>query len=81
MLRNLYGISLEEYDELVARSDNKCYVCDASPGKRRLNVDHCHETGIIRGLLCHGCNTAIGLMQDDPELLELAATYLRSTSS
>jgi hypothetical protein len=45
-----------------------------------LAIDHDHVTGDIRGLLCHACNVALGLLNDDPELLEAAAGYLRTAS-
>ncbi len=47
---------------------------------RRLSIDHDHNTGDIRGLLCHNCNVAIGHLNDDPELLDAAAGYLRTAS-
>ena len=45
------------------------------------NVDHCHKTGLIRGLLCARCNKAIGWFGDDPALLEAAALYLRQRTT
>lgn len=44
-------------------------------------VDHCHETGVVRGLLCHNCNFAIGYMKDNPQRLRAAANYLEVTLS
>lgn len=71
------------YKELVATFGNVCQICSAEPkpsasgrGNGRLAVDHCHQTGAIRGLLCHRCNTALGLFNDDPGRLEQAVTYL-----
>jgi hypothetical protein len=68
------------YAELLQKHGDKCAICRAenqSNGRRtRLAVDHCHTTGRIRGLLCHRCNTALGLLQDSPELLGRAAAYL-----
>lgn len=76
-LRSLYGISAEEYDRMLAAQRGVCAIC-AGPCTtgRRLAVDHCHRTGIVRGLLCAMCNTAIGKMRDDPDLLRAAALYL-----
>lgn len=64
--------------------ENKCAICrqpetniDRRTGAlKRLAVDHCYASGVVRGLLCFNCNTAIGKMGDDPERLRLAADYL-----
>ena len=53
---------------------------DDSIYAQRPNIDHNHETGEIRGILCHKCNTGIGLLNDDQELLKKAITYLESTN-
>lgn len=71
-----YGISLEQYDALFAAQKGACAICAKPPGARRLAVDHCHTTKAIRGLLCVQCNTAIGKLNDDPELLRRAIAYL-----
>jgi hypothetical protein len=52
-----------------------CEVCGDVPVKN-LALDHCHETGIVRGLLCQACNTGIGHFKDSPERLRKAAAYL-----
>jgi len=70
-------VSPTEYRELVAKFGDVCMICAEKP-KYKLAVDHCHETGRIRGLLCHRCNTSLGLMRDNPALLERASVYLRS---
>lgn len=80
-LQNLYGISSDEYDQLLDQQSGKCTICSRPPGKRALNVDHNHETGQVRGLLCHGCNTALGLFGDSPDTLGTALGYLRGTKS
>lgn len=53
-----------------------CEVCGGRDEGKRLALDHCHETGVVRGMLCQRCNTAIGQMRDDPSLLRRAAAYL-----
>lgn len=75
-----YGISAEEYDALSIRQKGACAICGGPPVKNRksLSVDHCHETGRIRGLLCGRCNTGLGMFKDLPALLEKALQYLRS---
>lgn len=78
-LRRKYGITLEEWDALLAKQGGGCAVCGAphDPNGGRLHVDHCHDTGRVRGLLCMVCNRLVGAAKDDPERLEKAAAYLR----
>ena len=80
-LRNRYGLTPEEYDQMHAEQDGKCAICGRTPAEAggrwgRLVVDHSHETDEVRGLLCASCNNAIGLLQDDPEIIMSAAAYL-----
>ena len=80
--RRKYGLSLQEYEELLVAQDGDCAICGQPETTRlrgRLNllgVDHDHRTGRVRGLLCRKCNTAIGLLADNPELLSRAVRYL-----
>lgn len=76
-LKSKYGITLKEYNNLLMEQENKCKVCGEPPIKQRLHVDHNHETGEIRGLLCQACNVSIGKMKESPELLEKLAKYIR----
>jgi hypothetical protein len=84
-----YGISKEDYLNLVERQDNKCAICGNAETAsnhwkenqtRRLAIDHCHKTGLIRGLLCYRCNTTLGKVEDNPELLRNMAAYLEGDS-
>jgi hypothetical protein len=59
-LKYKYGLTPEDYDAKLAEQGGVCAICGKSPTKRRLHIDHCHETGRIRGLLCTGCNTRLG---------------------
>jgi hypothetical protein len=80
-LKRLYGMSEAEYDALLSSQSGGCAICGtAEPGGRGdcFKVDHDHVTGMVRALLCHGCNLGIGMFRDDPELLEEAASYLRA---
>ena len=77
-LKNLFGITPEQYDEILAYQDGKCYVCRKPPGRRRLAIDHDHKTGLVRGLLCWGCNSGLGRFRDSGILLGRAAEYLAS---
>jgi hypothetical protein len=75
----LYGVKKEFLVELYKRQEGKCKICGVKPSTQRgLHVDHCHTTGTVRGLLCHGCNTGIGAMKENPEILSKAIEYLRS---
>lgn len=82
-LRKAFGIGLDGYNEMLSKQGGVCAVCSkpetvTRDGKPRwLAVDHCHETGKIRGLLCTRCNNGLGQYGDDPELLRSAAIYLR----
>jgi hypothetical protein len=80
-LEKIYGITLADYDALMRKQAGVCAVCRKAPAGRhsrdvRLVVDHCHKTGVTRGLLCNNCNRAIGLLGDDPILLRRAIAYL-----
>lgn len=79
-----YGILPDQYEQLVAAQGGFCAICgEVSSVKRRdgrprqLDLDHDHSTGLVRGLLCVRCNRGIGLLDDDPALLQAAALYLQ----
>ena len=77
-----YGISLSTYNRMFIEQGGLCAICNLpqkSTRNERLCIDHCHETGAVRGLLCDGCNRGIGLLKDDYRILERAAGYLRQT--
>ena len=74
--RCLYGITLVEYDQMIADQGGGCKICMEPPGKKRLAVDHDHKTGRVRGLLCLGCNTALGNVKDNPVLLRRLADHI-----
>ena len=100
-LKYRYGITEEDYEELLVKQKYSCKICGQKPDKcqtqpdkcqtqpdkcqtqpdKPLYVDHCHQTKTIRGLLCHKCNIALGHMNDNPEQLERAATYLRNVAA
>lgn len=60
-----FGITLEEWDQLLKAQGNKCQICKRKPSKNkpRFHVDHNHKTGEVRGLLCNGCNTRLGWVE------------------
>lgn len=78
-LKRTYGITLEDYNRMLTEQDNKCKICGKTntSTKRTLAVDHCHETGQIRGLLCYGCNRALHSLETK-DLLCSATAYLNS---
>ena len=71
-----YGISHDEFTAMVLQQDGQCAICHKVPPK--LVVDHDHETGAVRQLLCGNCNRALGMLQDQPHLADRAADYLRT---
>lgn len=71
-----YGLTVEQYQALLAAHNGKCAACGDDFGKRN-HIDHCHTTGVVRGLLCNNCNLGVGHFRDDPRRLESAARYLR----
>lgn len=66
----------EQWDRMAARQKGQCRICKTDPD-RGLVVDHCHVSGKVRGLLCHKCNKALGLLGDRFETVAAAAAYLR----
>jgi hypothetical protein len=77
--RNLasYGLDLEKYQALLDSQKGVCAVCFSAPERRLLQVDHDHETGEVRGLLCRNCNLLLGHAKDSIPTLESALAYLR----
>ncbi len=76
-LRRLYGITEEQYDTMLLVSCGTCYLCgEMEPIARRLSVDHDHDTGRVRGLLCNDCNRFLGGIERKPQVLPRLAEYL-----
>jgi hypothetical protein len=71
-----YGITREEYDAMYEAQNGQCYVCKDS-SDRRLSVDHNHETGENRKLLCTKCNTALGLLKEDVNIMNNLIEYVK----
>lgn len=80
----LYGLTREHYEQMRARQGGGCAICGRSRGRmfrgkpRDLAVDHDHDTGVVRGLLCDDCNVGLGLFVDDPLILRKAAAYVEA---
>ena len=77
-LKHRYGITPEQYEEMLEAQGGRCACCgtDTPGGHGGFHVDHCHDTGEVRGLLCHGCNTAIGALGDNVDGIWNAMLYL-----
>jgi len=72
-----YGITLDEYDALLEQQGGGCAICGRKPASKRLSVDHDHRSGRVRGILCDGCNRAIGVLKlEQPERFQRIADYL-----
>lgn len=75
-LKRHYGMTEAERDEMIASQMGLCVICLKAPA---VHVDHCHETGRVRGVLCFNCNSAIGKLGDDPDAVRRAAAYLEGS--
>lgn len=80
MLKTRFGISVSEYEGMLAAQRGVCKICGKPPGKKRLDIDHNHKTGEVRALLCNRCNTMIGQCGEQSIVLRLAALYLEEFS-
>ncbi|KKM07229.1 hypothetical protein LCGC14_1736070 [marine sediment metagenome] len=75
-LQRKYGITLADYDRMLKKQHGGCAICGRAPKTRRLDIDHDHKTGKVRGALCHRCNRGLAWYSDSPALLRSAAKYL-----
>lgn len=80
-LKKKYNITIKEFQQMMTKQKGKCAICGSIESSNRygptpLHVDHCHKSGQVRGLLCGNCNKALGLLQDNIELLDRAKEYL-----
>lgn len=84
-IKQNFGLSYDDYISLLEKQHHSCAICKTSllpfgsvnQTDIIANVDHCHTTGKIRGLLCRKCNTALGLLNDNVDVIVAAATYLK----
>ncbi len=79
-LQRTYGLTTEQYDVILKEQDGACAIC-RHPFTDTPNVDHSHETGRIRGLLCGSCNRGLGGFRDNLEYMVSAIAYIRNTLS
>ncbi len=83
-LQRSYGLTTVEYSKLLKSQNGVCAICKKKETRKkikRLAVDHNHETGKIRGLLCNNCNNGLGRFGDDPKILKSAVKYLERNRS
>jgi len=76
-----YGITIKDYNRMHSEQGGKCGICESKEtGVKRtdnFNVDHCHKSGAVRGLLCHNCNLALGKFNDDVKYIKAIINYLK----
>jgi len=77
-LKTFYGITPADYAAMLARQNGVCGICRRPPVERRLAVDHCNATGLIRGLLCNRCNLGLGHFDHGPAQLRAASDYVHA---
>lgn len=73
-LKRKYGLTEADFERLVAGQSGECAICGATDD--RLVVDHDHATGAVRAILCSACNLAIGLLKEDPKVMDSARQYI-----
>ena len=76
-----FGMTHSDYEKMLEDQNGQCAICKVLPQGRRFDVDHCHATKAIRGLLCSTCNRLIGYAKDSVDRLLIAANYLSSRKS
>ena len=73
-----YGLTEAEYNAILEHQGHRCGICATdTPGAKGWVIDHCHDSGMVRGVLCSQCNSAIGLLREDPVIIDRAAEYVR----
>lgn len=79
-LEKTYGLTLADLYKMIEDQDHGCAICKEDLSQRNpknVHIDHCHDTGVVRGVLCSNCNMALGLLKDNTEVLEAAIRYLK----
>jgi len=79
--RHRYGLSFDQLDALTESQGNRCAICGTPPTKRALDVDHDHQSGVVRALLCNRCNRLVALIESESNLAERAIEYLATHAS
>ena len=82
-LRRLYGITLDDWNQMLADQGNCCFICKTTePGGKhnQWSTDHCHDSNIVRALLCHHCNTTLGQYHENPLVFQSFINYIEHFS-
>lgn len=81
--KSTYNLDQEDYEKILDQQNERCAICGVHQNdtyhqhRRGFHVDHCHDTGVVRALLCSPCNRGIGFLKDDQDLAQKAADYLK----
>lgn len=79
-LRRTFGITLDDYDEMLDAQGGACAICRRPPAEgKSLHVDHDHATGVVRGLLCFTCNGALGMLSENEDTIACALAYVSAS--
>ncbi len=78
LLKRLYGISIDMWQDMFDSQKGRCAICDRHQAElnKSLGVDHCHSTGKVRSLLCDACNRALGMLKEDKTILNRMISYI-----
>jgi hypothetical protein len=80
-MKSVYGITLNEFNDMIINQNGKCKICQSYFfSTKNTHLDHCHSTGVIRGVLCTTCNTGLGMFKDDIGLLSKAILYINNSN-
>lgn len=74
-IKRRYGITKQDYEKIIKEQDDHCVLCHEDIGPKSV-VDHCHDTGVVRGVLCNNCNAVIGFSKESIEILQRTINYL-----
>ena len=77
-LNKHYNLTLEQFNDMYQSQNGQCYLCERPISGKEVKVDHNHATGQVRKLLCHNCNTSLGLLNEDIKLFEKCIDYLKT---
>jgi len=80
-LQHKYGLTAEQYDQMLIEQAQRCALCGEESNGRPWHVDHCHDSGKVRGVLCDHCNIGLGHFRENAALLRRAAEYLEAHAS
>ena len=75
-IKNIYGVSLDHIENLYDAQCGKCALCGEPVSRDKIQIDHCHKTRVVRGLLCRKCNIGLGMFNEDSSLIEKAVSYI-----